>query len=96
MRTLLARGLIETRFAKWKRDAENWYQQDSAMFEALFNSVYANIVRMRFRPVNLIVTNPVSAQAKGDERPSLSATLIRDAGRHQLSMRENSWLAATM
>jgi hypothetical protein len=95
MRTLLVRGLIETRFAKWKRDAENWYQQDSAMFEGLFNSVYANIVRACFRP-NLVITNPVSAQAKGDERPSLSATLIRDANRHQLSKRENSWLAATM
>ncbi|KAI9443308.1 cytochrome P450 [Lactarius indigo] len=33
---------------------------------------------------------------KGDDRPSLCATLIRDAGRHQLSNRENSWLAGTM
>jgi hypothetical protein len=38
----------------------------------------------------------LSPQAKGDERPSLSATLIREADRHQLSMRENSWLAGTM
>ena len=35
-------------------------------------------------------------QKKGDDRPSLSATLIREADRHQLSMRENSWLAGTM
>ncbi|KAH9179333.1 cytochrome P450 [Lactarius sanguifluus] len=33
---------------------------------------------------------------EGDDRPSLCATLIRDAGRHKLSNRENSWLAATM
>ncbi len=36
------------------------------------------------------------AQAKGDVRPSLCATLIRDADRHQLSNRENSWLAGAM
>ena len=40
--------LIGTRFAKWKRDAETWYQQDSAMFEGLFNSVYINLVRTSF------------------------------------------------
>ncbi|KAI0248586.1 cytochrome P450 [Lactifluus subvellereus] len=34
--------------------------------------------------------------AKGDERPSLCATLIRDVDRHQLSMKKNSWLAGTM
>ncbi|THH19397.1 hypothetical protein EW146_g1752 [Bondarzewia mesenterica] len=34
--------------------------------------------------------------AQGDDRPSLAATLIEDAGRHGLSERENSWLAATM
>ncbi|KAH9002678.1 cytochrome P450 [Lactarius hatsudake] len=68
---------IPSRFAAWKRNAEYWYRQDSAMFEGLFNSVHVNSVN-------------------GDERPSLCATLIRDAGRHNLSNRENSWLAATM
>ncbi|KAI0052742.1 cytochrome P450 [Auriscalpium vulgare] len=34
--------------------------------------------------------------AKGDEHPSLSATLIRESGRHGLTNRENSWLAGTM
>ncbi|KZV60974.1 cytochrome P450 [Peniophora sp. CONT] len=34
--------------------------------------------------------------AKGDERASLCATLVRDSGRHGLSMNENSWLAGTM
>ncbi|KAH9047710.1 cytochrome P450 [Lactarius hengduanensis] len=68
---------IPSRFAAWKRNAEHWYRQDSAMFEGLFNSVHVNSVN-------------------GDDRPSLCATLIRDAGRHNLSNRENSWLAATM
>ncbi|KAN0125466.1 Cytochrome P450 [Lactarius tabidus] len=68
---------IPSRFATWKRNAEAWYRQDSAMFEGLFNSVHIN-------------------SEKGDDRPSLCATLIRDADRHQLSNRENSWLAGTM
>ncbi|KAI9465400.1 cytochrome P450 [Lactarius psammicola] len=68
---------IPSRFATWKRNAEAWYKQDSAMFEGLFNSVHVNSV-------------------KGDDRPSLCATLIRDSDRHQLSNRENSWLAGTM
>ncbi|KAI0066946.1 cytochrome P450 [Artomyces pyxidatus] len=34
--------------------------------------------------------------ASGVDRPSLSASLIKGAERNQLSVRENSWLAATM
>ncbi|KAI0254606.1 cytochrome P450 [Lactifluus subvellereus] len=30
---------IPSRFAKWKRDAEYWFERDSVMFEGLFNSV---------------------------------------------------------
>jgi len=43
-----------------------------------------------------LIGNTLSAQAKGDDQPSLCATLIREADRHQLSMQENSWLAGTM
>ena len=32
------------RFAKWKRDAEYWYERDSVMFEKLFNSVNEKLV----------------------------------------------------
>lgn len=32
------------RFAKWKRDAEYWYEKDSVMFENLFNSVNEKLV----------------------------------------------------
>ena len=32
--------------AKWKRDAEASYKQDTAMFEDLFQTVEANVVRM--------------------------------------------------
>ncbi len=37
-----------------------------------------------------------SEKAKDDERPSLASTLIQDAGRHNLTEKENSWLAGTM
>ena len=87
--------LTLSRFAKWKRDAENWYKQDSAMFEELFNSVHINLVRTRIDSIIRIILT-YFPQEKGDDRPSLSATLIREADRHQLSMRENSWLAGTM
>ncbi|KAI0300590.1 cytochrome P450 [Multifurca ochricompacta] len=68
---------IPRRFAKWKREAEYWYERDSAMFQDLFNSVGEKL-------------------SKGIDRPSLVATLIKDADRYGLSPRENSWLAATM
>jgi hypothetical protein len=32
--------------AKWKRDAEAWYKQDTAMFEGLFRKAEANVVRL--------------------------------------------------
>ena len=32
--------------ARWKRDAEAWYKQDSAMFEGLLHTVETTIVRM--------------------------------------------------
>ncbi|THU82021.1 cytochrome P450 [Dendrothele bispora CBS 962.96] len=34
--------------------------------------------------------------AEGEDRPSLTATLIEDSGRHGLSENENAWVAATM
>lgn len=68
---------IPNRFAKWKREAEEWFARDSVLFETLFESVHARV-------------------KKGDDRPSLSATLIKEQERHNLSIRENAWLAATM
>ncbi|KAK0226846.1 cytochrome P450 [Armillaria nabsnona] len=68
---------IPSKYAKWKREAEESYAKDSVMFEGLFNSVKDRV-------------------AKGDERPSLASTLIQDAGRHNLTDKENSWLAGNM
>jgi hypothetical protein len=37
-----------------------------------------------------------SAQTKGDDDRSLGATLIREAERNKLSIKERSWVAGTM
>ncbi|KAN0124436.1 cytochrome P450 monooxygenase [Russula decolorans] len=36
---------LPSSLAKWKRDAEAWYRQDSAMFEGLFHPVEANVAK---------------------------------------------------
>jgi hypothetical protein len=38
------RRLMQTRLAKWKRDAETSYKKDSAMFEGLIEAVKINLV----------------------------------------------------
>ncbi|KAH9987345.1 cytochrome P450 [Russula vinacea] len=63
--------------AKWKRDAEAWYKQDTAMFERLFQTVEANI-------------------AKGDDRQSVAASLIREREKNKLSSIERVWFGGTM
>ena len=44
-----------SRFAKWKRDAEYWYEKDSAMFESLFNGVREKQVCLCFMKPDTIV-----------------------------------------
>jgi len=36
------------RFAKWKRDAQYWFIQDSLMFERLLGKVADDLVRARY------------------------------------------------
>ncbi|ETW79561.1 cytochrome P450 CYP2 [Heterobasidion irregulare TC 32-1] len=68
---------IPSKFAKWKRQALDYFAQDSILFEGLFKGVRDRV-------------------EQGEDRPSLCASLIEDAGRHGLSERENAWLAGTM
>lgn len=68
---------IPSKFAKWKRTAEEWFRRDSEMFEGLVDSVRTNL-------------------AKGVDRPSLSATFIKNQSRNGLDGREMAWLASTM
>lgn len=69
------------------------------LFESLFESVHARVVRnARSNCMSLSpgLTSLCFMKQKGDDRPSLSATLIKEQKRHNLSIRENAWLAATM
>ncbi|KZV67274.1 cytochrome P450 [Peniophora sp. CONT] len=68
---------IPSRFAAWKRAAEESRKKDGDVFCGLYEHVQDNI-------------------AKGDERPSICATLALSANRLGLSKLENSWIAATM
>jgi hypothetical protein len=35
---------IPSAVARWKRDAEGWYEKDTIMFEGLYNDVHKHIV----------------------------------------------------
>jgi hypothetical protein len=37
---------MQNSLAKWKRNAEAWHRQDSAMFEGLLRTVEENFVRI--------------------------------------------------
>ncbi len=46
---------------KWKREAEAWYRQDSAMFEDFFQVVEANVVWISLLYSCQSVTHTVSS-----------------------------------
>ena len=84
---------IPSGFAPWKRNAEERHIQDSDIFSRLFESVREKTVRYcHFGTYEY----PTLYQAAEGSRTSMCETLIRDGDRHELSMREKSWLAATM
>ncbi|KAH9993744.1 cytochrome P450 [Russula vinacea] len=64
---------IPARFAKWKREGIERFEQHSAMFNGLLDTVSNDI-------------------AKGSERPSVSASLLKSSNRNGLSKTEISWL----
>ncbi|KAI9450882.1 cytochrome P450 [Lactarius psammicola] len=68
---------IPSRFAKWKRDAQYWFIQDSLRYERLLGKVADDL-------------------AKGIDRPSFAATLIKSRGKYHLSEREQAWLVGDM
>ncbi|KAH9975377.1 cytochrome P450 [Lactifluus volemus] len=62
---------IPSRFAKWKRDAEYWYERDSVMFEKMFNGVHQKLVIKGIDSPSL-----VGALIKGADRYGLSLAKI--------------------
>ena len=39
--------IVARRFAKWKRDAQNWFIQDTLRYERLLSKVADDLVRAR-------------------------------------------------
>ncbi|KAI0303046.1 cytochrome P450 [Russula brevipes] len=74
---------VPSSLAKWKRDAETWYKQDSAMFDGLIllsTDIHTNC----------------SALTKRDEHQSVGARLVHEAEKNKLSSSERSWLAGNL
>ena len=81
---------------KWKRDAEVFHTENSAMLEGHFHTVETNMVCLALL-LSLVASHvQFRAKAKGEDRSSLAATLIREAERNKLSSKERSWLAGTL
>ena len=71
------------------------YQQHTTMFNGLLNTVCSHIVSQ----LCVRVEDPLelaSFQAKGSERPSVSASLMKNSDRSGLSNNEIAWLLGTL
>ncbi|KAH9035788.1 cytochrome P450 [Lactarius pseudohatsudake] len=86
---------IPSRFAKWKRDAEYWYEKDSAMFESLFNSVREKMSKGIDRP-SLVGTLIKDAEKYGlsDRENSWVAAIMYAAGAETTSASLAWWMLA--
>ena len=71
------------------------YRQNSVMFNGLLDTVSNDIVSSYFRlALNILELPPF--QAKGSERPSVGASLLKNSSRSGLSNHEISWLLGTL
>jgi hypothetical protein len=71
------------------------FRQHSAMFNGLLDTVSDDIVGSYFRlALNILELLPF--QAKGSERPSVSASLIKNSNRSGLSKNEMAWVVGTL
>ncbi|KAH9058060.1 cytochrome P450 [Lactarius vividus] len=86
---------IPSRFAKWKRDAEHWYEKDSAMFESLFNSVREKMSKGIDRP-SLVRTLIKDAERYGlsDRENSWVAAIMYAGGSDTTSASLAWWMLA--
>ena len=67
------------------------------MFTGLLDTVSDDIVSRYFpQALNVLILELLPFQAKGSERPSVSASLIRNSSRSGLSYNEIAWLTGTL
>ncbi|KAH8992640.1 cytochrome P450 [Lactarius akahatsu] len=81
---------IPSRFAKWKRDAEYWYENDSVMFVNRFNGVREKLVRCLARWDSIVRACTVS------EIGFLSLIVSISAGGSDLSAAAMAWWMLAM
>ncbi|KAH9049790.1 cytochrome P450 [Lactarius deliciosus] len=86
---------IPSRFAKWKRDAEYWFEKDSAMFETLFDSVREKMSRGIDRPsfVGTLIKD-VDKYRLSDRENSWVAATMYAAGADTTSAALAWWMLA--
>ena len=68
------------------------------MFETLFNNVRHEVVRQHPEDLCLKCVDLLTrrAQSKGSERPSISAKVIKNADKNELSNQEMAWTVGTL
>lgn len=80
------------RLAKWKRDAQYWFIQDSLRNESLLRPVAEDFVRAFCSVLPKRKDDGYVHQAKKVDRPCFGATLLNNQDKYPLSERERAWL----
>jgi len=83
--------------AKWKRDALEWHERESKMFEGFYTDVNKKMVSIHRQ--DLLVRRAIlnyTFQVDGQARKSFVSSLIEGSHRNQLSLKEAAWLAGIM
>jgi hypothetical protein len=72
------------------------FRQHTTMFNGLLNTVRSDIVKsiIYIHTKDLVESSPF--QAKGSERPSVGASLLKNSKRSGLSDNEIAWLLGTL
>jgi len=80
--------------AKWKRDALEWHERETKMFEDFYNDVGKQMVN--FASGYSVPSSFLCYQAQGTARSSFVSTAIEDNDKNNLSVKEAAWLAGIM
>ena len=80
--------------AKWEREGKRYFIEYTNMF---FNNVHAEIVGTMGLPSYIFgFTEFFTLQSKGSERPSVSASPIKNSEQTGLSNQEMAWLVGSL
>ena len=72
-------------------------RQHLSLFHALLKTVSDDIVSRYFpHALNILRVEPFLYQAKGSDRPSVGASLIRNSSRNGLSKNDMAWFLGSL